>query len=113
MARSTKSEGLFSAKDIVEKLQNVQIYPATERVEINDKFTKVAFKRDFNPNETYGIIEKKSPVRGKTQNPVVTEYSFSSDDITVSLDEFTRAVLGVCISGEGIFTLLSISFSAL
>ena len=90
--------------DALSSLQKVCIYPATVRVECNDKVTKSVFSRT---SEQYhnmingvpaGVIEKKNH---KQNGKLVTSYTFqnaSGYGNLIPLDEFDRAVLSVCIS---------------
>ena len=109
--------GLYSLKteqiqeDIV-NIQNVQVYPAKKRIEINDKMSKTLFKL---PDDTYqkiidehksqGVVEVKNH---KKFGKVKSSFSLQNTDgyyDKIPLDEFHRAVLSVCISNwlEGNF----------
>ena len=91
-------------KNIAEEIQNVQIYPATTRVEPNDKVTKFLF--NFSDRAYQKLINGKecavTEVRHHKKHGKVTS-SFkiqNADGYTqiIPLDEFDRAVLSVCVS---------------
>ena len=107
---------LLATEKIEDQLYNVQIYPAYERVEINDKFTKIIFRRDYTDGKEYKLLEKKSSkVNGKSKSRIITKYSVSSNtnESSVALDEFDRAVLAAIISEQKIgnlYTTINIIF---
>lgn len=118
----TTNEKLLTAKDVAEKLQNVQIYPSAERVEINDKLAKIVFSKSLKAGKYYSIVEKKNHLTGKGKNksnkPIKTNFTVSGDngDDFISLNEFDRAVLSVIISEQkkgNLYTTINIIFRAL
>lgn len=84
---------------------NVQIYPNKKRIELNDKATKILFNltadayfRMIQNNSKKGIIEKKNHKKhGKVRSTfrIQNENGFTQ---IIELNEFDRAVFGVCIS---------------
>ena len=105
---------------VEKKIENQQIYPATSRVEINDKFAKIAFQHKFFVNKNYRLIEKKNfKPKGKNKPPqkLITNFSLSGGNgDEVALTEFDRAVLSACISeykAGNLYTTVSIIFRAL
>ena len=56
----------MSLNQALNTLKKVQIYPSTERVECNDKMTKITFSHDYEnfnrliEGKSGGIIEKKN-----------------------------------------------------
>lgn len=116
---------LPSAKSIAEEIPNHQILPSTIRVEINDKIVKVLFRKEHNVNGNFGVRAKRSAKKTKQQkskgnqsNEVIITYTISAinGDATIILDEFDRAVLGVCISEQkagNLYTTVNSIFRAL
>lgn len=112
---------LPSAKSIAEEIPNHQILPSTVRIEINDKIVKVLFRKAHEVNGNFGVLAKKSKSKKSKVNQsgdVLIEYTVStnSGDATVILDEFDRAVLGVCISEQkagNLYTTVNAIFRAL
>ena len=110
---SINNNFLIATEKIEHQLHNVQIYPAYERVEINDKFTKIIFKRDYTNGKEYKLLEKKSSkVNGKR---IITKYSVSSDtgENSIALNEFDRTVLAAIISEQkvgNLYTTINIIF---
>lgn len=116
---------LPSEKTIAEDIQNNQIYPSTVRVEINDKIVKVLFRKEHDVTGKFGVLEKKSSKKNKHQkskgnqsSDVLIKYTISTDsgDATIILDEFDRAVLGVCISEQkagNLYTTVNVIYRAL
>lgn len=87
-------------------LKRVQIYPATERVECNDKMTKITFSHDYEnfnrliEGKSGGIIEKKKRSK-KGKERIITSYTVQNADgfgNKEPLDEFDRAIFGVMVS---------------
>jgi len=88
-----------------EKIPNVQIYPCTQRVELNDKATKILFNltadiysQMIQRNCKYGVTEKKNHKkhgRIKSTFKIQNENGYTQ---IIELSEFDRAVFGVCIS---------------
>ena len=110
----------LDSEAVVQKLQNVQIFPATTRVEINDKFSKVAFQHKFLVNKNYRLIEKKNfkpKGKNKPAHKLITNFFLSGGNgDEVALTEFDRAVLSACISeykAGNLYTTVSIIFRAL
>lgn len=105
-------------KHIERTIKNVQIYPATTRVEINDRAVKKLFSlshKDYNElrNGTpFSIVETTHhPKYGEISTP----YSFISP-FSDPLNEFDRAVLSVCTSeylAGNQYTTVNIIFRAL
>ena len=94
----------MSFYDTLSTLKKVCIYPATVRVECNDKVTKSVFSRTVEQYQNMingvhaGVIEKKNH---KKSGKLVTSYTFQNATgygNQIPLDEFDRAVLSVCIS---------------
>ena len=116
---------LPSAKSIAEEIPNHQIFPSTVRVEINDKIVKVLFRKEHDVTGKFGVLEKKSSKKNKHQkskgnqsSDVLIKYTIStnSGDATIILDEFDRAVLGVCISEQkagNLYTTVNVIYRAL
>lgn len=87
------------------KTANVQIYPSTQRVELNDKATKILFNltaesyaRMIQQHTTKGIIEKK---KHKKHGKIRSTFQISNENgytQIIELSEFDRAVFAVCIS---------------
>ena len=113
-------------RKIMTALQTAQIYPATERIEPNDKATKMLFSRNAEQYEwmlngkNRTFTEKKSnPDKGKKKADIVTSYSVKNVDgydNKEPLNEFDRAVLSACISEfvvGNMFTTYNIIFRAL
>lgn len=118
----TSNTNLPTVKDVEEKLQNVQIFPSTERVEINDKLAKIVFSKSLTAGKNYNIVEKKNHLTGnakhKSSAPLKTKFNISNDngDEIISLSEFDRAVLSVCISEQkkgNLYTTTNIIFRSL
>ena len=88
-----------------EKISNVQLYPGTQRVELNDKATKILFNLTaenyaamIQKNLNCGVVEKKNHKKhGKIKSTFKIENENGYTQI-VELSEFDRAVFGVCIS---------------
>lgn len=85
--------------------ENVQIYPATIRVEPNDKASKMLF--NINPehfakmiqkNARQGVIEKKNHKKHGKIKSTFQLYNENGYTQILQLTEFDRAVLSVCIS---------------
>ena len=91
--------------NIIKEIKNVQIYPAKQRVELNDKMTKVVFNltaEDYfklvEEHKSKGIIELKNHKKlGKVKSRFHIQ-NFTGYSNFIPLDEFDRAVLSVCIS---------------
>lgn len=88
-----------------EKNSNVQLYPTTQRVELNDKATKILFNltadsyaRMIQNHSVKGVIEKKNHKKhGKIKSTFHIQNENGYTQI-IELNEFDRAVFGVCIS---------------
>lgn len=88
-----------------EKISNVQLYPSTQRVELNDKATKILFNltadtyaRMLEQNLKFNVVEKKNH---KKHGKIKSSFKIQNDNgytQIVELSEFDRAVYGVCIS---------------
>lgn len=109
----------IDSKRITATLPNVQILPATQRVEINDKFTKTIFKSILQSGGGYTVTERKASKNsnGKIQAPIKTNFIISNyDDDEISLSEFDRAVLSAVISEQkvgNLYTTIPIIYRAL
>lgn len=86
-------------------MDNVQIFPSKQRIELNDKATKILFNltadgyaRMIQNHSSKGVIEKKNHKKhGKIRSSFKIENENGYTQI-VELSEFDRAVFGVCIS---------------
>ena len=103
---------MFDFENIIDVIKNVQIYPAKQRIEINDKMSRTLFKL---PDDTYkkiidehksqGVVEVRNHKKlGNLKSSFALTNSDGYDN-KIPLDEFHRAVLSVCISNwlEGNF----------
>ena len=98
--------------NMIDEIKNVQIYPAKQRVELNDKMTKVVFNLSADDyfklveqHKSKGVVELKNHKKhGKVKSRFHMQ-NFSGYSNFIPLDEFDRAVLSVCISNwiEGNF----------
>ena len=87
------------------RVPNVQVYPAKQRIEINDKIAKVVFSlpddnydKLIEENKSQGVVEVKNHKKfGKVRSSFKLQ---NADDYSDKIppDEFDRAVLSVCIS---------------
>ena len=95
----------FNFQNVIGTIKNVQVYPATKRVELNDKATKIIF--NLTP-ETYrqlieqrikaSVTEKKNHKKyGKVKSGFFISNEFGYSNFA-PLTEFDRAVLSVCVS---------------
>lgn len=87
------------------KNNKIQIYPSRQRVELNDKATKALFnlrETSFDGIEdgvNIEIVEKKQ--HGKKHEEIVSGFTLQTAKgftYIAPLDEYARAVLGVCVS---------------
>lgn len=109
---------IVDLKAIETTVDNVQIYPTSNRVEINDRAVKKLFNLDkdtynrFRDGTTFTIIETfDNPKHGEIETP----FSFVSP-YPDPLNEFDRAVLSVCTSeylAGNQYTTVNIIFRAL
>ena len=84
---------------------NIQIFPSTQRLELNDKATKILFNltaelyaQMIQKNASVNIVEKKNhKKRGKIKSSFSIQNANGYTQI-VELSEFDRAVFAVCIS---------------
>jgi len=109
---------LPDAETVGEELQNVQVSPTGIRVEVNDKLSKVIFKRNYDTSTEYKIVERKAKKTksGKVKAKVTTNYTVINENGEVKLTEFDRAVLSVCISEQKAgnrYTTINMIFRAL
>ena len=111
---------LLNAENVGEELKNVQLSPTDVRVEVNDKFAKVIFKRDYDTSTEYKIVERKAKKSksGKVKAKVATNYKVTNEhgEVNIKLTEFDRAVLSVCISEQKVgnrYTTINMIFRAL
>ncbi len=99
--------------------KNVQLYPTTKRVCLNDKATKILFNlppdwysQMIQHNKKQGVIEKKNH---KKHGKIKSRFSISNEEgytQILPLDEYDRAVFDACISeyenGNSCITLAQI-----
>ena len=112
---SVSQNFLTSSLGVADSIQKAQIYPATERVEINDKFTKLIFSNtSFINGGNYGVDEKR---KNKKKNKLITRFSISCDKSdNIYFSEFERDVLSVIISEQkagNCYTTYNMIFRAL
>ena len=115
-----------TAQEILNTLENFQVTPSTECVEMNDKLIKLLFNHgtdDFERiinGKKFSCIEKRARVyKGKKKDAIVSWYKLKNAegyDNKTPLDEFDRAVLGVIfseISAGNLYTTVNIIHRAL
>ena len=95
---------MLNSKKMLDSIRSAQVSPSRERVEPNDKATKVLFgiKDDgyttLIDGASRNIVEKRNH---KKHGTIRTPYTLSNSDgfdNKIPLNEFDRAVLSVCIS---------------
>ncbi len=95
----------FNFQNVIGTIKNVQVYPATQRIELNDKATKIIF--NLTP-ETYrqlveqrvkaNVTEKKNHKKyGRVKSGFIISNELGYSNFA-PLTEFDRAVLSVCVS---------------
>ena len=95
---------MLNSKKMLDSIRSAQVSPSRERVEPNDKATKVLFgiKDDgyttLIDGASRNIVEKRNHKKHGTIRTPYTLTNSDGYDNKVPLNEFDRAVLSVCIS---------------
>ena len=94
---------------MIETIDNINIYPTRQRIDLNDKATKnlfnltpEKFEKLVKQGATFGVVEtkKKSKKTGKFEK-IVSGYTLTAEKgftFIVPLGEYERALLNVCVS---------------
>lgn len=94
---NTDDFAVVNRQSIEKTIRNVQIYPTKERIELNDKMTKVFFNLDQATYDALRSGEFADIVESSDDEEILTPFTIISP-YNDPPNEFDRAVLSVCTS---------------